>query len=138
MLLSEEAVSGLIDGPRHVVLAPMVGIFSHFLLVLVTFFWRFLLPHLVTLFLTTKVCVLLLLLLLALVIVFIVLFGSGAELWVQLEQALQGIERISHCHNLLIVGGFGTPDTLGFKPIILHLAVVMRAFCMMDVSLQLR
>ncbi len=51
-------------------------------------FWRFLLPCLISLLLTIKVCALPVLFLLAPLVVLLALFGNGAELRVQLELAL--------------------------------------------------
>jgi hypothetical protein len=57
--------------------------------------------------------VLLVLLPLGLVVALLVSFiCNGAELGVQLELALKHIDGGGHCHNLLIVLGFGSPDSL--------------------------
>jgi hypothetical protein len=117
MIRLTTAVSRLVNGPHHVVLAPMENIFSNFLFLFVAFFWRFLLPCLIPLLLTKKICVLIVLPLLAPLVILLALVGNWAELGVQLELALMNIESSCHCHNLLAVWGFDTPGTLGFKPI---------------------
>ncbi len=122
----------------HVGLAPMVRIFSHFLLFLVAFFWRFLLPCLVSLLLTTKVCVLLVLLLLAPIVILLALFGNGAELGVQLERPFRAL-RVAVITTIFSLSGDLAPQ----RPLVLSqsylcLAEVTEASCVMTVNLQLR
>ncbi len=62
-------------------------------------------------------CVLLVLLLLGLVVTLLVSFVcNGAELGVQLELALECAEGGGHHHNLLVVRGFGSSDSLCPEP----------------------
>jgi hypothetical protein len=114
VLLPKEAISGLVDGPCHVVLTPIEGIFPDCLAHLaLPRLGRFLLPHLIFLLLPFIRCVLLVLLLQGLVVIALVSLASdGAELGIKFELTLQGIDIGAHCHDLLVVGGFGTPFPL--------------------------
>jgi len=110
VLLPEEAISGLVDGPCHMVLAPK-GIFSDFLPFLaLPCLGRFLLPRLIFLLFLFVLRVLpVLFLRVLLVVALITLARNGAELGIKFQLTLQGLNFCIHCHIFLVIGRFGTP-----------------------------
>jgi hypothetical protein len=67
-------------------------------------------------------CIFLVLLLVVLVVPFLLSFiCNGAELGVQLELTLKRAEGGGHCHNLFVIWGFCSPESLCFKPVKLAL-----------------
>jgi hypothetical protein len=74
--LAKEASIRLVDGPRHVVLAPMKGIVPVFLFLGFSFLGRHFLPHLILLLSFLVGSILLVLLLLTLLLVVLVLSFS--------------------------------------------------------------
>ncbi len=106
VLLPQEAISGLVNGPCHMVLK-----FSNFLafLALPRLGW-FLLPRLIFLLFPFVGHVLLVPFCRALLVVALVSLASdGAELGIKLELTLQRLDLCGHCHNFLVVGRFVTP-----------------------------
>ena len=99
--------------PRHVVFAPLEGIFAQLLFFRIAIRVRHFLPRLILfqIFLVGSVVfILLLALVLTLVILFLVL-SDDAKLRVKLELAFEGFDFGRHGHNLFVVGRFGTPLT---------------------------
>jgi hypothetical protein len=110
------------DSPHHVVFTPMVRILVNLFFMFFAVLWRLFLPSLILFLLTSVGCILLVLLLLALVVTLLVSFiCNGAELGVQLELTFKHIKGGGHCHNLLVVCGFGSPESLYLEPVILAL-----------------
>ena len=106
------------NGPRHVVLTPVVSVFAHFFLTLFTILWRLFLPSFILFLFPLVRSILLVLLLLVLVVaLFLSFICNGAELGVQLQLALERIEGSGHCHNHFVVSGFCSPESLDFEPI---------------------
>ncbi len=139
VLLAQHAIGKFMDSPHHVVFMPMVSIFDDFLHLFFTVFWRLFLPRLILHLFTLVGFVLLVFLLLALVVALLVhMVCNGAELGIQLELALQSVEGGGHCHNFLVVGGFGSPHSFCFEPVKFALCKVMSASWVMVVSLPLR
>ncbi len=94
VLLAQEAVGGLVHGPCHVVLTPVVRVFAHFFLMLLTVLWRLFLPgFILPLF---PLVVLLVLLLVLLVALFLPIIHNSAEFGVQLELALEHVKGSGH------------------------------------------
>jgi hypothetical protein len=103
-------ISRLVDGPSHMGLAPIEGIFSNlFAHLALPHLGQFLLPCLIFLLFLLVLLVLLVLLLQGFAVILLSLASNGAELGIQLELALQGVDFGGHRHNLLVVGGFSTP-----------------------------
>ena len=97
VLLPKEAISGLVDGPCHMVLAPIKGKFSDFLpfLALPRLGW-FLLPHLIfLLFLFVLRVLLVLFLRVLLVFTLITLASDGTELGIKFEQRWEKVRLLS-------------------------------------------
>jgi hypothetical protein len=46
---------------------------------------------------------------------------NGAELEVQIELAFKCIKGGGYCHNLLVIWGFGSPESLCLEPVVLAL-----------------
>jgi hypothetical protein len=85
VLSAEEAVGGLVNGSCHVVLTPVVSVFSNLLLMFLTVLWWLFLPSLVLLLFTSVEPVRLVLLPLVLVVtLFLSLVCNSTELGVQL------------------------------------------------------
>jgi hypothetical protein len=61
VLLAQEAVSGHVYCPRHVVLTSVVSVFAHFFLALLIILWRLSLPGFILLLFPLVVCILLVL-----------------------------------------------------------------------------
>ncbi len=118
--LAKLAVGREMHTPRHVVHTPMVSVFAHFLALLFTILGWYLLPLLI-LFLLGLVPVLLLVLCLgvALFLALASLFQGIPKLLVGLEMALESLDFSSHCRDLLVVEGFGAPNSLHLKPVVL-------------------
>jgi hypothetical protein len=113
VLLAQEAVGGLVHGPRHVVLTPVVCVFDHFFLALLTnLLWLFL-PGFILLLFPSVVNVLLVLLLVLLDALFLSFICNSAEFGVQLELDLERVKGGSHCNNLLVIWRFGSPESFG-------------------------
>ncbi len=117
VLLAQEAVGGLVHGPRNVVLTPVVRVFAHFFLMLLTVLRRLFLPGFILLLFPLVVCILLVLLLVPLVTLFLSFICNSAEFGVQLELAFERIKGSGHHNNLLIIWGFCPPESLGFQPV---------------------
>jgi hypothetical protein len=113
VLLVQEAVSELVHGTRHVVLTPVVRVFAHFCLALLTVLRRLFLPGLILLLFPSVVSILLVLLLVLLIALFLSFIHNSAEFGVQLKLALERIKGGGHCNNLLVVLGFGSPESFG-------------------------
>jgi hypothetical protein len=116
---TQEAVGRLVDGPRHVVLTPMVSVFADLLLMFLMVLWWLFLPSLILLMFRLIELVLLVLLLLVLVVALVLLsfVCNGAEFGVQLEVALERIKGGGHCPNCFAVWGFSSPESFLFKPV---------------------
>ncbi len=100
----------------------MVSVLTDLFFMFFTFLWQFFLPCLILLLFKSVGCVLLVLPLLALVVALLISFiCNGTELGVQLELALERVKGGSHHHNLFIVRGFGSPDSLCLEPVELAL-----------------
>ncbi len=121
-LFASEAVGRLVESPHHVVLTPMVCILANLFLMFFTILWRLFLPSLVLFLLTPDEHIVLVLLLLALVVSLPVSFvHNGAELGVQLELAFKRVKGGCHHHNLLVVWGLGSQESLCLEPVVLVL-----------------
>ncbi len=78
-LFAQQAVSGLVDRPRHVVLTLVVSVFAHFFLALFTFLWWLFLPGFIILLFPLVVSIFLVFLLLVLVVaLFLSFICNGA------------------------------------------------------------
>ncbi len=122
VLLAQHAISRLVDSPHHVVFTPMVSVFADLLLLYFTVLWRLFLPRLILVLFTSMECVLLVFLLLALVAaLFVPIVCNCNELGIQLELVLENLEDGGHCHNFLIIEGFGFPHPFCFEPVKLAL-----------------
>ncbi len=113
MLLAQEAVGRLVYRPRHVVFTPVVSVLAHFFLVLFTVLWWLFLPGFILLLFPMLVSVLLVFLLVLLVALFLSLICNSVEFVVQLGLALEHVKGGGHRNNLLIVWGFGFPESFG-------------------------
>jgi hypothetical protein len=113
VLLAQEAVSRLVHGPRDVVLTPVLRVFAHFFLALLTVLWWLFLPGFILFLFPLVVSALLVLLLVPLVALFLSCICYSAEFGVQLELALERVKGSGHCKNLLIIWGFGAPESFG-------------------------
>ncbi len=103
-------------------LAPVVSVLVHFFLVLHTILLWLFLPGFILLLFPTVVSILLVLLLLVLVVpLFLLFICNGTEIVVQLELVFERIEGGGHGNNLLIVWGFGSPESFGLQPVKLAL-----------------
>ncbi len=115
VMFAQQAVGGLVYRPRHVVLTPVVNVFAHFFLALLTVLWRLFLPGFILLLFSLVVCILLVLLLVPLVALFLSFICNSAEFGVQLDLAFECIKGGGHCNNFLVVWGFCPPESLGFQ-----------------------
>ncbi len=79
VLLTQEAVGRLVNGPRHVVLILVVRVFATLLLALLTVLWQLFLPGYILLLLLPVVSILLVLLLVLLVALFLSFIYNSAE-----------------------------------------------------------
>ncbi len=104
-------------GPHHVVFTPVVSKLASLLLLLFTVLWWLFPSCLIILLFPLIECVLFVVLLLALVSTLLSLICNGVELGIQLKLAPEGIESGSHCHNFLVVGRVGSPNSFGLEPI---------------------
>jgi hypothetical protein len=113
VLLAQQAVGGLVYRPRHVVFTPVVSVLAHFFLVLFTVLRWLFLPGFILLLFPSVVSILLLLLLLLIPLVahFLSFICNSGEFGVQLELAFERVKGGSHCNNLLVVWGFGSPES---------------------------
>ena len=119
--LAKIAISGLVDSPCHVVLAPIEGILSNLLACFaLPRFGRFLLPCFIFLLFPLVRRVLLVLVLLR-AIVLLSLSSNGAELGIKLELALQRVDFCGHRHDFLVIGRLGTPLPLRLEEVELAL-----------------
>ncbi len=100
VLLAKVAISGLVDGPSHVVFAPVKGEFTLFLLLGVATFGWDLLPGLILLLLLLVRCVLLVSCLTALLVI---AFCNLSQLGIELELALERLDLSGHSHDLFVV-----------------------------------
>jgi hypothetical protein len=111
----------------------MVSVFAHFPALPFTILGWYLLPLLILLLLgLVPVLLLVLLLGVALFLALASLFQGIPKLLVGLEMALESLDFSGHCHDLLVVKGFGTPNSLHLKPVVLtrgrgHQALVSEA-----------
>jgi hypothetical protein len=115
VLLAQEAVGGLVHGPHHVMFTPVVCVFAHFFLALLTVLQRLFLPGFILLLFLAVVSILLVLLLVLLVALFLSFICNSAEFGVQLELAFECIKGGGHHNNLLVVWGFGSPESFGLS-----------------------
>ncbi len=113
MLLAQESVGGLVHGPRHVVLTPVVHVFSHFFLALLSVLWWIFLPGFILLLFSLGVSALLVLLFVPLVTLFLSFICYSVESGVQLELALKHNKGGGHHNNLLVFWGFDAPESFG-------------------------
>jgi hypothetical protein len=113
VLFAQQAVGGLVYRPCHAVFTPVVRLLAHFFLALLTILWRLFLPGFILLLFPPLVSILLILLLVPLVALFLSFICNSAEFGVQLELALERVKGGSHCNNLLIIWGFGSPESFG-------------------------
>jgi hypothetical protein len=113
VLLTQEAVSGLVYHPCHVVFTPVVSVLAYFFLALLTALWWLFLPGFILLLFPSVVSFLLVLLLVLLVTLFLSFICNSAEFGVQLELALECVKGGGHCNNLLVIWGFGSPESFG-------------------------
>jgi hypothetical protein len=102
-------------------LTPVVSVFAHFFLALLTVLWRLFLPGFILLLFPMVVCILLVLLLVPIVAHFLFLICNSTEFGVQLELAFKRIKGGGHRNNLLVVWEFRPPESLGFQPVKLAL-----------------
>ncbi len=114
-------------GPRHVMLTPVVRVFAHFFLMLLTVLWWLFLSSFILLLFPLVVSILLVLLLVLLVALFLYFIRNSAEFGVQLELAFEHVKGGGHHNNLLVVWGFGSPESFGLCQLNLRFADVMRA-----------
>jgi hypothetical protein len=124
VLLAQFTVGRLVDCLPHMVLAPIVSVFSNLFFLLFIFLGWHSFPRLIPLLIFIVGCILLVLPFLAFltfVFLFLSLLGNGAELGIELELPFQGAGFGRHGHNLLVVGRFGSPITLEFK--VVHLGL---------------
>jgi hypothetical protein len=117
VLFAQQAADRLVYRPCHVVLTPVLSVFAHFFLVLLTILQWLFLPGFILLLFPLVVCILLVLLLVPLVALFLSFSHNSAEFGVQLELAFERIKRSGHPNNLLNVWGFCPPEYLGFQPV---------------------
>ncbi len=117
MLLAQEEVGGLVHSPCHVMFTPVVSVFAHFFLALLTILWRLFLPGIILLLFPSVVSILLLLLLVLLVALFLSFICNCAEFGVQVELAFEHIKGGGHRNNLLVIWGFGSPESFGLQPV---------------------
>jgi hypothetical protein len=110
---AQQAVGGLVYPPRHVVLTPLVSVLAHFFFVLLTILRWLFLPGFILLLFPLVVSILLVLLLVTLIALFLSFIPNSAEIGVQLELAFKHIKGSSHCNNLLVIWGFGSPESFG-------------------------
>ncbi len=82
MLFAQEAVSGLVHSPHHVVFAPVVSVLAHLFLALFTVLQWLFLPGFILLLFPLVVSILLVLLLVPLVALFLSFIRNSAELGV--------------------------------------------------------
>jgi hypothetical protein len=113
VLIAQQAVGGLVYRPRHVVFAKVVSVLAHFFLALFTVLWWLFLPGFILLLFPLVVSILLVLLLVPLVALFLSFICNSIEFGVQLELAFERIKGGGHCNNLLVVWGFGSPESFG-------------------------
>ncbi len=113
VLLAQQAVGGLVYHPRHVVFTPVVNALAHFFLALFTVLWWLFLSGFILLLFPLVVSILLFLLLLPLVALFLSFIHNSSELGVQLELAFERVKGGGHRNNLLVVWGFGSPESFG-------------------------
>ncbi len=118
MLLAQFAVGRLVDCSRHMVLAPVVSVFSNlFFLLFIVLGWHSF-PRLIPFLVFLVGCILLVLPFLAFLtfVTFVSLFlsflGNGTKLGVKLELPCQGSDLGRHGPDLLVVGRFGSPLAL--------------------------
>ncbi len=127
MLFAQQAIGGLVYRPHHVMFTPVVSVFAHFFLMLLTFLWWLFLPGFILLLFPLVESILLVLLLVLLVALFLSFIHNSAEFVVQLELAL---ERINGGGNQTIFsssGDLAPQSPLVFNQLNLHFANVMRA-----------
>ncbi len=118
--LAKLAVGREMHIPGHVVYTPMVSVFAHFLALLFTILGWYLLPLLILLLLgLVPVLLLVLRLGVALFCALASLFQGIPKLLVGLEMALESLDFSGHYCDLLIVEGFGAPNSLHLKPVVL-------------------
>jgi hypothetical protein len=118
VLFAQQAVSGLVNHPHHVLITPIVSVFAYLFLTFFTVLWQLFLPSLILFLFPLVRSVLLVLLVLVLVVaLFLSFIYNGAELGVQLELTIERVEGGGHRHNLFVVWGFHPPESLGFKPV---------------------
>jgi hypothetical protein len=117
VLLAQEVVGGVVHGPRHVVLTPVVRVFGHFFLALLTILWRLFLPGFILLLFLLVVSILLVLLLVLLVVLFLSFICNSDEFGVQLELTFERIKGGSHRNNLLVDWKFSSPEYFGLQPV---------------------
>ncbi len=98
-------------GPRHVVLAPMVGTFIMLLFVLFPILWRNFLPGFVFLLLDSIAFILFVLVFLTLLL-FVSFVCLGGQLGRQLELSFELVDGGCHGHDFIVVDGLGSPGTL--------------------------
>ncbi len=84
VLFAQQAVSGLVYRPCHVVFTPVVSILADFFLVLLTVLWWLFLPGFILLLFPSVVRVLLVLFLVLLVALFLSFICNSTEFGVQL------------------------------------------------------
>ncbi len=113
MLLAQETVGGLVHGPRHVVLTPVVRVLARFFLALLPVLQRLFLPGFILLLFLLIVSILLVLLFVLLVALVLSFICNSAEFGVQLELAFERVEGGGHCNNLLVIWGLGSPESFG-------------------------
>jgi hypothetical protein len=82
VLFSQEAVGGLVHGPRHVVFAPVVSVPAHFFLTVFTILWQLSFQGFILLLFLSFVSILLVLFLVPLVALFLSFIHNSAELGV--------------------------------------------------------
>ncbi len=123
MLLAQEAVGGLVHGPRHVVLTPVVCVFAHFFLTLLAVLWRLFLPGIILLLFPS----LLVLLLVPLVALFLSLICNSAELGSNLSSPLSVLRAAVIATIFSSSGDLAPQSPLVFSQSNLHFVDVMRA-----------
>jgi hypothetical protein len=128
VLFAQEAVGGLVHGPCHLVLTPVVRAFAHFFLTLLTILWWLFLPGFILLLFLVVESILLVLLLVLLVALFLSFICNSAEFGVQLELAFERVKGGGHCNNLLVVWGFGSSESFGLQPVELELCQCHEGF----------
>ncbi len=127
LLLAQEAVGGLVHDQRHLVLTPVVHVFSHFILTLLTVLWWLFLPGFIRLLFPSVVSILLVLLLVLLVALFSPSFEIALSLGSNLSWPLSALRAQVIATIFLSSGDLAPQSPLVFSQSNLRFTDVMRA-----------